>query len=128
MDNRYLWRALAITAMVIAVAAAIGIGAYNAGVAQGIAESGRVIAPPAGAPNVYVWPRPWGFGFFPFFPIFPLLFLLFFFVVVRGLLWRGPWRGGRAYYRYDRVPPDFDEWHRRAHGERPASQPPGGGA
>jgi hypothetical protein len=121
MNNRSLWRALAIAALVIAGAAAIGIGAYNAGVAQGLAESGRVIAaPPAGTPYVYVWPRPWGFGFFPFFPIF--FFVLFFFVV-RGLLWRGPWRGGWG-YGHDRLPPAFEEWHRRAHGERPTSVPP----
>jgi hypothetical protein len=125
MNNRSLLRALFIAALVIAGAAAIGIGAYNAGVAQGIAEGGRVIAaPPAGTPYVYVWPRPWGFGFFPVFPIF---FLFFLFFVVRGLLWRGSWRGGLA-CRYDGVPPLFDEWHRRAHREQPTSTPTAGSA
>jgi hypothetical protein len=120
MNNRSLLRVLAIAALVIAAAAAIGIGAYNAGVAQGIVESGRAIAaPPAGTPYVYMWPRPWGFGFFPIFPIF---FLILFFFVVRGLLWRGPWRGGWG-CRYDGVPPAFDEWHRRAHGEQPPPRP-----
>jgi hypothetical protein len=120
MNNRSLIRVLAIVALVIASAAAIGIGAYNAGVAQGIAESGRAIAAsPAGTPYVYLWPRPWGFGFFPIFPIF---FVIFLFFVVRGLLWRGPWRGGWG-CRYDGVPPAFDEWHRRAHGEQPSSRP-----
>ena len=122
MNNRYLWRALGIAALVIAVAAVIGIGAYHAGMAQGIAESRAVNAPAAGSPYVYVWPRPWAFGFFPFFPI---LFLLLFFGIARGLFWRGPWRGGCGYYGYDRVPPQFDEWHRRAHGERPAPENPG---
>jgi hypothetical protein len=126
MNNRYVWRALAIAALVLVGAAMIGIGAYNAGVAQGIAESGRAIAAPqAGMPTVYVWPRPWGFGFFPFFPIF---FLLFFFFIVRGLFWRGPWRGDRGYYGCGGIPPEFDEWHRRAHGERPTSQTSGGTA
>jgi hypothetical protein len=112
MNNRQLFGALAIGALLIAGAAAIGIGAYNAGVAQGIAESGRMIAaPPAGTPYVYVWPRPWGFGFFPF---FPLVVLLLFFFALRGLFWRGRWHGGGR-YRYDGVPPVFDEWHRRAH-------------
>ena len=125
MNDRSLLRALAIAALVIAGAAAIGIGAYNAGVARGIAESGRAItAAPAGAPLVYVWPRPWGFGFFPIFPIF---FLLFLFFVIRGLLWRGPWRGGWG-CRYDSVPPALDEWHRRAHGEPPTSAPTPGTA
>jgi len=118
MNNRTLLRALVIAALAIAVAAAIGIGAYNAGVAQGIAEGGRAIAaPPPGTQFVYLWPRPWGFGFFPFFPI---LFVLFLFFVMRGLLWRGPWRGGWA-RRYEGVPPAFEEWHRRAHGEQPTS-------
>jgi len=123
MNNRSLLRALAIAALVIAGATAIGIGAYNAGVAQGIAEGGRAIAAlPAGTPYVYIWPRPWGFGFFPIFPIF---FLLFFLFVVRGLVWRGPWRAGWG-CRYDGVPPAFDEWHRRAHGEQPTSTPTAG--
>jgi hypothetical protein len=119
MDKR-LFRALAISVLVLGGAAAIGIGAYNAGVAQGIAESGRLIAaPPAAAPYVYVWPRPWGFGFFPF---FPLLFFFLFFFVVRGLLWRGRWHGGWR-YRYEGVPPAFDEWHRRAHAGTPDPGP-----
>jgi hypothetical protein len=111
MDNRVV-RALAIGALIVVGAAAVAIGAYNAGVAQGIAESGRLIAaPPAATPFVYVWPRPWGFGFFP---VFPLFFLLVFFFVMRGLLWTGRWHGGWR-HRYDGVPPAFEEWHRRAH-------------
>lgn len=118
MDSRVL-RALAIAALVTAGAAAIAVGAYNAGVANGIVESGRIVAAPPATPSyVYVWPRPWGFGFAPF---FPLLFLVLFFVVVRGLVWRGRWHGGGA-YRYGGIPPAFEEWHRRAH----ASQPAGG--
>ena len=116
MSNRSLLRALAIAALAIAVAAAIGVGAYNAGVAHGFAESGRgITAPPTTAPYVYGWPWAWGFGFFPVFPLF--FFLLFFIFIVRGLLWRGPWRGGWACWN-DRVPPAFDEWHRRAHEEQ----------
>ena len=112
MNNRHLFGALAIGALLLVGAAAIGIGAYNAGVAQGIAEGGRMIAAPAaGTPYAYVWRRPWGFGFFPFFPV---LFLLFFFFLVRGLLWRGR-RHGSWRYRDEGVPPVFEEWHRRAH-------------
>jgi hypothetical protein len=121
--NGRLFRALAIAALVVIGGAAIAIGAYNAGVANGIAESGRMIATPAaGSPVVYMWPRPWAFGFFPFFPI---LFLLFFFFAVRGLLWRGRWHGR---YRYDGVPPMFEEWHRRAHAghQDPPPSPRGG--
>jgi len=116
MRNRGIFGALAIGILLIVAAAAIGIGAYNAGVAQGLAESGRMIAaPPAGTPFVYVWPRPWGFGFFPFFPLF---FLFLFFFVVRGLLWRGRRHGGWR-YRHEGVPPMFEEWHRRAHATGP---------
>jgi len=118
MNNRQLFRALAVGALILTGAFAIGIGAYNAGVAQGIAETSRMIAAPqAGTPYVYVWPRPWGFGFFPF---FPLLFLFLVFFIVRGLLWRGRWHGGGR-YRYDGVPPMFDEWHRRAHAGQASS-------
>jgi hypothetical protein len=121
MNNRSFLRGLAIAALVLTAAAAIAIGAYNAGTAHGIAESGRAItAPPAGTPYVYGWPGPWGFGFFP---VFPLFFLVLFFLVFRGLLWRGPWRGGWG-CRHDGVPPAFDEWHRRAHGEQRPSPPP----
>jgi hypothetical protein len=120
MNNRSLLRALGITALAFAAAAVIAVGAYNAGMAHGIAESGRAItALPPGTPCVYVWPRPWGFGFLP---VFPLFFLVFFFFVVRGLLWRAAWRGGWR-CGFDRVPPAFDEWHRRAHGERAPSRP-----
>ena len=113
MNNRTFLRALAMAVLVIAGAAAIGIGAYNAGMAQGIAEAGRAVAaPPAGTQYVYVGHRPWGFGFFPIFPIF------FLFFIARGLLWRGPWRGGWG-CQHNGVPPAFDEWHRRAHGEQP---------
>lgn len=126
MNNQSVFRALVIGVLVLAGAAAIATGAYNWGLAQGIAESARATsAPGAGAPYVYVWPRPWGFGFFPF---FPLLFLFLFFFVVRGMLWRGPWRRGWA-YGCGGVPPAFDEWHRRAHAaDREAPRAPGGSA
>jgi len=115
MNNRLLG-GFAIAGLVT-VAAAVAIGSYNAGVAHGLVESGRMIAAaPAGSPFMYVWPRPWGFGFFP---IFPILFFLLFFFVARGMLWRGRWHSG-WHHRYDGVPPMFEEWHRRAH----ASQPP----
>jgi len=112
MNNRILFRTLAIATLIVVGAVAIGMGAYNAGWVHGMAESGRVMAaPPVGTPYVYLWPHPWGFGFFPFSPI---LFFLVFFFFVRGLLWRGRRHGGWG-YRYDSVPPAFEEWHRRAH-------------
>ena len=111
--------------LIVAMLAAVGLYAYNIGVAHGIAESGRLVTAPSGAtPPVYVWgPRPWGYGF----GFFPLLFIFFWAFVLRGIFW-----GRRAYhrgygYRYGAcggVPPAFDEWHRRAHAQHDAPSPP----
>ena len=127
--NRYLARGILIAVLALAAAVAIGLGAYNAGVAQGIAESGRAVAAlPPGATPVYLWPyRGFGFGFFPFFV------LLFLFFVLRGVIWRrqrwygwgGGWGPGCGYYRGVPPAPYFDEWHRRAHEQQPP-QPPSG--
>jgi hypothetical protein len=113
MNNVNRWVAIVATLVLVAVA---GTVAYNAGIAHGIEQSGKLVAPAAG-PNGYPYPypyhgwhRPWGFGFF----LFPLFFFGFWFVVVRGLFWRrgyGYPRGGGG------CGPDgrLDEWHRRAH-------------
>ena len=116
MRSRFAFRWLT-GLMMIAALAAVGIYTYNLGVAHGIAESARVIAPGPGVPVVAVWPRPWGFGF-GFFPFFPFLFILFWFFVVRGLFWRRAWWGRGYGYGCRGVPPGFDQWHRRAHGEQ----------
>jgi hypothetical protein len=114
---------------VLLVAAAIGAGmyGYNVGVAQGIAQSAAAAAQTGTQPApVMFYPRPWGFGF-GFFPFAPLFFIVFWILILRGLFWRGP-RWGRGYgygYRcgYGGVPPAFDEWHRRAHGQAAADKP-----
>jgi hypothetical protein len=114
MGDRFRNRAIVGVLLAVAVAAAVGMFAYNAGVAQGLAESGRWAATPgAPAPYVYMW-RPWGFGF----AFFPFFFVLLCFFLLRRLVWGGP-RWGRGHY-YDGVPPRFEEWHRRAH-ERDAA-------
>jgi hypothetical protein len=116
MNNSALWRGVLVAVLVIGAATAIGIGSYNAGVAQGIVESGRFAAASPGAvPYPYGWHRPWGGGFFP---IFPLLFFFLFFAVMRSWWWggRGGWRR-----HHGGVPPAFEEWHRRAHAEPPPS-------
>ena len=126
MNNRSIFQALAIGALVLAVAAAVAVGAYNAGMSHGLAEAARALPPQAGAapvPYYPYWGRPWGFGFFPIFPFFFLILLLFF--VVRGLFWRGRWRGGWG-HRYEGVPPMFEEWHRRAHAQQPPAPPAAG--
>jgi hypothetical protein len=124
MNNGGMWRGILIAIVLVSAAAMIGIGSYNAGVAQGIVDSGKIAALPAGSvPYAYGWHRPWGPGFFP---LFPLISLFLFFAVVRGLWWRGPRRGGWGYHHCDGVPPAFDEWHRRAH-ERQHTAGPGTG-
>jgi hypothetical protein len=127
MGNRFAFRWLT-GLLLVGMLAAVGIYTYNLGVAHGIAESGRVIAAPGTlVPVVAYWPRPWGFGF-GFFPFFPFLFILFWFVVARGLFWRGAWRGRMHGYGYCGVRSDLDEWHRRAHAQPDPPPAPGTGA
>jgi hypothetical protein len=130
MPNRSAFRAILFLLLVLGGAAAIGIASYNAGVQHGFVEASRTAPlPPEGTPPVYVWAGPWHPGYFPVFPLFFGFFLLVF--VMRGLLWGGPWRGGwrRGHWGgecgrgRDGVPPDFEDWHRRAH-ERMAGTPP----
>ena len=124
MGRRFGFQLL-LGALTLALVASVGVYTYNLGLAHGIAESGRLIASPGASPGaapvIAVWPRPWGFGF-GFFPFFPLLFILFWFFVVRALFWRGAWRRGCG-YGYGGVPPAFDEWHRRAHGQQEPPPP-----
>ena len=117
--NRTGYRVVIVLLLAAPAAAAVGVAAYNAGVAQGLAEASRAAGTAnVPAPYIYAWPRPWGFGLFPFFPFFPFLFIFLWFVLLRGLWWRGSrgwgWQDGG-------VPPRFEEWHRRAH-EREANR------
>lgn len=104
----WFWAAMGLLAF--AMIAGVSSYSYNLGVAQGLADNGRAIG---------FAPRPWGFGFG--FPLFPFFFIFFWFLVLRGLFWRGPW-GHRRWY-YDGVPPAFDEWHRRAHARQDPPSP-----
>jgi hypothetical protein len=106
--------------LMIAMLAGVTFYSYNLGVAQGVAQgvAERAVVAPPGAATVPVvfYPRPWGFGF-GFFPFFPFLLVLFGFFLLRGLFWRRAWYGGRYACGQRGVPPAFDEWHRRAHGQ-----------
>ncbi len=120
--------------VLIAVIAAIGYFAFQAGVAKG---SPITIEAPSGqtAPMPYPYygwgmpfHRPFGFGF----GFFGFLFVIFLFFialrVLRVLFWgprwghpmghhhggHGPW--GRSWE--NGAPPIFEEWHKRAHGEQ----------
>ena len=69
---RYRWL---IGLFVIGLLVMVGGYAYQAGIAQGLAQSGNLAAPGAAAAAI-MWRHPWGFGFFPFFPIFPIFFFI----------------------------------------------------
>jgi hypothetical protein len=110
----------------LAIAAIVGIGAYQLGLAQGLAGTGTAVAPVA-----YYHPFFWGgFGF-----LFPLLFIFLIFALVRGAFGRGRgwgygggW-GGHGYYQSPRE--RLEELHREMHGEKPkddgtTSPPPSG--
>ncbi len=115
--------------VLLLIAGAIGIGvyAYNVGVTQGLADSGKLVAPAPGAvPYPYYGPYfyhgPFGFGYGFLGCLFPLLFFFLFFGLLRGFFWRGRWgwggyRGGES----KGAPPMFEEWHKRAHESQPQS-------
>jgi hypothetical protein len=113
MNNTSRWIAF-VGALLLAVM--VGFAAWQAGVAHGIEQSGKIVVPPPGAPAPYPYPypyygwhRPWGFGFgFLFIP----LFFGFWFFVVRGLFWRRAWHGGGG---CGGPRGRFEEWHRQAH-------------
>src|ERR1043165_3562849 len=79
----YRW-AMVVAAIIFA--AAVGVLAHNAGVAQGVEQAGKVITLPSGAVQMpmYYWHRPWGFhGFF----FIPLFFVALFLFAGRGRRW-----------------------------------------
>ena len=126
--------------------------AYQAGVQANVTtvpvttDRATAVTPVVVAPYGYGYG--WGFGHSPFswvFGFFAFLFFLFIvFGIIRALTWRGRggpggWggRGGPGYWggRYGdhepgshpfegRARQHFEEWHRSAHGEPPASAGP----
>lgn len=103
MFGRGLFGAFALI-VAIAIVAGIGIGVYNAGVSEGVAEAARVaqvagdgaavVYPPyVGGP--YGYGHGWGGGGFGFFGI--LFGILFFFLIIgmiRAAFGWGRWGGG----------------------------------
>jgi hypothetical protein len=119
MNAGFVFRVI-LALILLAGVAGVAVFAYNAGVTQGLVQSGNLpetapgIVPYryVGGPFFYGW---WGFPFLGC--LFPLLLFVLFFLVFRGLFWGGPWRwgGSRGYWGGRDVPPQFEEWHRRAH-------------
>jgi hypothetical protein len=106
MDRRFGWVGAIAGMLAVAI---VGMVAYNAGVAHGLAMSSAVASvPPAGGvpPG---WYRSWDVGFGPLFLV--LFWLLVFRFVIGGRHYGRRWFGAHQYG----PPPAFDEWHRRAH-------------
>ena len=110
----------------LVIAAIVGVGAYQLGVAQGLATTGTAVAPA-------LYYNPFFFGGFGF--LFPLLFIFLIFALIRGAIGRGRgwgygggW-GGPGYYQNPRE--RIEELHRELHGEKPkdtgSSSPPQSG-
>jgi hypothetical protein len=119
----------------------VALLAGSCGYAMGVGSSAAV-APVAAAPAVYPM---WGFG--GFFPFFGFIFFLIVIFAIVGAFKRHAWGGGygtrggygRGYghgpgrgYGYgpggwnkSGTNPEFEEWHRRMHGEpaKPSSPP-----
>ena len=124
------------TLALIGVLVAIGVGVYNAGVSQGIAQQGAAVA--SGAP-VVVYPGPyaghwgWGFGFFGIFFLILGIFLIF--ALIRGAFGFGRGRGYRgwgghygSYGRYGNPRDHLEDWHRQAHESGSGSSGSSGGS
>jgi hypothetical protein len=130
--NRRLVVGILVVLLLAAVAVTVGGFAYQAGIAQGLASEGRLVVPdgvvgPYGYPHPYFYGGGWGWGFGFARCLVPLLGFFLVFALLRGIFWRGGWgRRGWGHGGYGQsgsnVPPMFDEWHKRAHGE-PAPKP-----
>lgn len=133
--NGNIWFRVVAALVLVAAVAGIAFFAYNAGVAQGSpvtiqAPSGQTAPMPYPYAYGYPFHRPFGFGFGFLGCLVPLFLLFLIFGAFRMMMWgpRWGWRrhmyGGGPWGMHGRegVPPVFDEWHKRAHGEQPAEE------
>jgi hypothetical protein len=110
---------LSMVLVLVIIAGAIGLGtyAYNAGMAQGLAQSGRIAAPDGVAVAPYYSPyiyHPFNFGFGGF--LFSCFFIFLIFGLVRAIFGHRHWgmHGRRGMWNGD-FPPMAAEWHRKMH-------------
>ena len=129
-------RAIVIGAAVLVLLAAIGIGVgvYNAGVHDGVAQGLQQSGENTQVVRVIDGGYRHGYGFFPFgFFLFPLV-VIGIILLARGAFWRGrwggPWRGGPYGGGWGGPgpwgpggPQRYEEWHRRQHEEKADQQP-----
>lgn len=134
--------------LLIGLLAAGGFMAFRAGEVQGIAQAPAVATAISQAaengqgvpPMMYGYGSPYGygygmhgyghhFGFFPFGAICGSIFFLFFFFGLMKMIFFRRMRHGWGHHGHhgpwgkdweNNVPPMFNEWHKRAHGEQPA--------
>lgn len=141
MNKKIIFQILA-GLVILAVIAAVGVFAFQAGMSRGAG-----LNLPVGGDELRQFGRGFGHGFggmpfmghiggFFFLPflflkcLIPLILLFLVFGIIRRMMWgrhmmhgHGPW--GQHGER-EGVPPMFDEWHRRAHAkpdEKPAEPP-----
>lgn len=124
--------------VLLAVIAAIGFFTFQAGVAQG---SPITIQAPSGETMPMPYPHygygygmrghhpfgfgfgmrghhPFGFGFGYLLPLVGIFLLVLALKSFRVMMWGPRWGwGGRHGWGEGSVPPMFDEWHKKAHGE-----------
>jgi hypothetical protein len=120
------WYSIGAAVLVILAGVVIGVGAYNAGLNQGLERTGDAVQVVR-----YVGP---GFGF-PFGLILFPLFLFGIFALARGAFWRRHWDGGPHGWqgsmrpggpRGGGEPAAFEDWHRHLHEQSDEHRDAGG--
>ena len=150
--NGLVFRVIGVLLLIVLIAVG-GFMAFKAGEANGIAQAPAIATAiekaaengqPADLPPMmsghqygYGYGSPMmyrhHFGFFPGGICFSIFFLFLLFGALKMIFfgrmhhmhhhgghWRGPW--GRHWE--DGVPPMFNDWHKRAHGEKPEEEKP----
>lgn len=132
--NRSIFFRILLTLVLLGVMAGLGVFAYNAGMAHGLAQTAQA-AGGDGTKGLYPpypyygmpFAHPFGFGGFGFLGcLIPLFLLCLFFSVMRALIWHGPhgW-GHHGWHRHgmggwdEGVPERVQEWHRQMHEKKP---------
>ena len=111
--------------VLLAVIAAIGFFAFQAGVAKG---SPITIEAPSGESVPAPYPHfgygygmrphhPFGFGFGCLIPLVGVFLLVLALKSFRVMMWGPRWGWGHRHWGEHGAPPMFEEWHKKAHGE-----------